>query len=122
VARAERGERLRLIADQYSTPTWSRTAARVLVELLEGGARGIFHVTSGGGPASRLDFAVAGLRARGLHVPVEGVLSGTFHEAARRPPYTVLDVAATEAFLGRALPGWREDLRRYLSGEEARPS
>jgi len=112
--RAEAGQALRLVDDQFSTPTWTRTAARVLVSFLEGGARGIHHVTSGGGAASRLDFVGEALRIRGLDVPVEGVPTGTFPEPARRPPYSVLDVGTTEELLGRPLPGWREDLRRYL--------
>ena len=114
VAKAEAGEPLRLIRDQFSTPTWTRTASETLVELLERKARGRFHVTDGD-PASRLDFAAEALRIRGLEVPVEGVPTGTFTEAARRPPYTVLDVSSTEAFLGRPMPGWRETLRRYLT-------
>lgn len=114
VARAEAGHPLRLVDDQFSTPTWTRTAAATLVSFLEGGARGIYHVTSGGGAATRLDFAGEAVRIRGLDVPLEGVPTGTFPEPARRAPYTVLDVGTTEAFLGRPLPGWREDLRRYL--------
>lgn len=119
VGKAEAGEALRLVQDQFSTPTWTLEAARTLLALLERGGRGVFHVTSGGGAASRLDFAAEALRIRGLDVPVEGVSTGTFPEPAQRPPYTVLDVAATEAFLGRPQLGWREALRRYLVGEEA---
>jgi dTDP-4-dehydrorhamnose reductase len=115
--RALQGQRLRLVSDQFSTPTWTRTAAETLVELLERGGRGVFHVTDGGGAASRLDFAAEALRIRGLRNDIEAVATGTFPEAARRPPYTVLDVSATEAFLGRPMPGWRSTLRRYL--EEA---
>ncbi len=116
--RARAGQRLRLVSDQFSTPTWTRSAALTLVELLERGARGTFHVTDGGGAASRLDFAGEALRIRGLAVDVEPVPTGTFPEPARRPPYTVLDVSATEGFLGHPMPGWRSTLRRYL--EEVR--
>jgi dTDP-4-dehydrorhamnose reductase len=115
--RARSGRRLRLVSDQFSTPTWTRTAAAALVELLERGGRGVFHVTDGGGGASRLDFAVEALRIAGLPDDVEAVPTGTFPEPARRPPYTVLDVSGTEAFLGRPMPGWRSTLRRYLEGE-----
>jgi dTDP-4-dehydrorhamnose reductase len=118
--RACAGQRLRLVDDQFSTPTWTRTAAATLVELLERGGRGVFHVTDGGGAASRLDFALEALRIRGLPENVEAVPAGTFPEPARRPPYTVLDVSGTEAFLGRPLPGWRSTLRRYLEGAGSR--
>lgn len=114
VAKARAGETLRLVNDQFSTPTWTATAAPTLLELLERGARGVFHVTGGGGAASRLDFASEALSILGIRAKVEAVPTGTFHEAAKRPPYTVLDVSATEAFLGRPMPGWREALRRYL--------
>lgn len=119
LARAAAGETLRLVRDQYSTPTWTRSAALTLIELLEKNPRGIVHVTDGGGAASRLDFALAGIRIRGLDVPVEPVANGTFREPAVRPPYTVLDVSATEAILGRPMPGWRNTLERYLRGEAA---
>jgi len=115
--RAGAGERLRVVRDQFSTPTWTRTASATLVELLERGARGVFHVTDGGGAASRLDFATEALRIRGFPLDVEGVPAGTFPEPAARAPYTVLDVTATEAFLGRPMPGWRATLRRYLERE-----
>lgn len=117
VARAAAGESLRLVHDQFSTPTWSRSAALALVELLERGRQGVVHVTDGGGAASRLDFALAALRVQGLDVPIDAVPNGTFKEPAVRPPYTVLDVSATEAALGRPMPGWRNTLERYLRGE-----
>ncbi len=121
VRKARAGEPLRLVHDQFSTPTWAETAAGAIVELLERGGRGIFHVTGGGGAASRLDFASEALAILGIPASIEGVPTGTFHEAARRPPYTVLDVSETETFLGRSMPGWREGLRRYLESraEEA---
>lgn len=115
--RAGAGDTLRLVHDQFSTPTWSRSAALTLVELLERGAAGTFHVTDGGGGASRMDFALEAMRIRGVEAPVEGVPNGTFAEAAVRPPYTVLDVSGTERALGRALPGWRATLERYLQGD-----
>lgn len=114
VEKARAGERLRVVNDQFSTPTWTRTAAGTLLDLLERRARGVFHVTGGGGSASRLDFVAEALRIRGIAVPVDGVSTGAFPEAARRPRYSVLDVSATEAFLGRPMPGWKEALRRYL--------
>lgn len=116
VARAEAGEGLRLVDDQFSTPTWTRDASATILSLLEGGARGIYHVTSGGGAASRLDFASEALRILGLDVPVEPVHLASLREDARRPRYSVLDVGTTEGFLGRPLPGWRDSLRRYLEG------
>lgn len=115
VERARAGETLKLVHDQFSTPTWTWTASETLLELLEKGARGVFHVTDGGGAASRLDHAAEALRILGLDVPIEPVANRTFQQAARRPPYTVLDPSATERFLGRPMPGWRETLRRYLT-------
>lgn len=118
VERARDGETLRLVHDQFSTPTWTRTASETLLDLLERGGRGTFHVTDGGGAASRLDQATEALRILGLDAQVEPVANRAFQQAARRPPYTVLDVSATERFLGRPMPGWRETLHRYLRPPE----
>ena len=109
-----------VVADQVGTPTWARVLAEALWGLLETDAIGICHC-SNNGVASWYDFAVAiqeealaaGLLRRA--VPVRPIRSEDYPLPARRPVYSVLDVADTETLLGVTFPHWRESLRSMLA-------
>jgi dTDP-4-dehydrorhamnose reductase len=116
--RAAAGERLRVVDDQCSRPTWAPDAARATVDLLESGAQGTWHV-AGGGECTRLELMRDALRARGLRVEVEPISTANFGAPAPRPAYSVLDLTATEARLGRRMRDWREALRQCLLGGDA---
>ncbi|HSR42960.1 MAG TPA: dTDP-4-dehydrorhamnose reductase [Longimicrobiales bacterium] len=113
LARASRGEPLRVVADQTGRPTWTPSLARTLLELVEAGARGTVHATDGGS-ATWLELAKAALGGAGLEVPVVAVTSAEWGAAAPRPAYSVLDVGDTEALIGHPLPHWRSSLARHL--------
>lgn len=111
---ARAGRALRVVDDQVSRPTWSRNLAAVLLELVEGGARGTWHVADAG-TVSRHGLALELLEMAGLETEVEAVSSDEFGAVAPRPRWSVLDTAATEARLGRPMVPWREALRRWLA-------
>jgi dTDP-4-dehydrorhamnose reductase len=56
-------------------------------------------------------------RLAGLEADIEAVSAASFGGAAVRPDYSPLDVSATEAFLGTALPHWKESLERFMAEE-----
>jgi dTDP-4-dehydrorhamnose reductase len=79
---------------------------------------GVLHVVNEG-QASRLDMArfcleIAGLDP-GLARPVASAELGL---PAARPAYSVLDAGNAARLRGRALPPWRDALRRYLTLKE----
>ncbi len=115
--RAGKGERLRVVDDQRGRPTWAPDAAAVMLDLLERGTPGVWHA-AGGGECTWLDLAREALRLRGMEVEVEAISSRDFGSPARRPAYSVLDVTATEDFLGRRMHDWRDALARYLQGDQ----
>lgn len=114
LARATRGERLRIVEDQVGRPTWSAHAAEALVELLELRAAGIWHVANGG-TASRAELIREALRLRDLPTEVEGVSTEVFGAAADRPRYSVMAIDATEERLDRRMWPWRDALSRFLT-------
>jgi dTDP-4-dehydrorhamnose reductase len=116
--RAAAGERLRVVDDQCSRPTWAPDAARATLDLLESGAQGTWHV-AGGGECTRLELLREALRVRGLRVEVEPISTANFGAPAPRPAYSVLDLTATEERLGRRMRDWREALRQCLLGGDA---
>jgi dTDP-4-dehydrorhamnose reductase len=111
--RAARGEALRIVDDQRGRPTWAPQAAAALLDLLERGARGVWHV-AGGGECTWHELAEEAVRLAGYGVPIGRTSSREFGAAARRPAYSVLDLTATERLLGRPMDDWRQALERYV--------
>jgi dTDP-4-dehydrorhamnose reductase len=115
---AQKGEPLRVVDDQRGRPTWAPHAAAAMLDLLERGAEGVWHV-AGGGECTWLELAREALRLQGLDVAVEAVSTRDYGAAAARPAFSVLDLSATEAFLGRRMPDRRSALRSHLEAERA---
>lgn len=108
IARLARSrEELRVVDDQRGRPTSAEHLAETTLALLDADAEGTFHVTDGG---ECTWYELAG-HVAGLVAPACRVLpcsSAEFPRPARRPAYSVLDIAGTERLLGRAMPHWIE--------------
>ncbi len=118
--RARGGERLRVVADQVTAPTYTRDLAATVVALLERAAadpavaRGVVHATAAG-QCSWHEFATAIVAAAGLDVAVEAITTAALGAPAARPAYSILENGRLAA-LGIARPApWRDGLRRYLA-------
>jgi dTDP-4-dehydrorhamnose reductase len=121
---AERSE-LRVVADQIGTPTWAKTIARTIGELLpllECGdlASGTYHLTNSG-VASWYDFAVAifdEARKIGFPLKIKTVIpisTAEYPTPANRPSYSVMSDRQLTQILDRSLPHWRHDLVLMLT-------
>lgn len=115
LARARAGEPLEVVDDQRGRPTWTMSLAGTLADLIAREPRGIFHAADGG-DATWWELAAEALRIAEVVAEPGRVGSERFRGGARRPPYSVLDVSATEELLGRPMPPWRESLASYLGG------
>jgi dTDP-4-dehydrorhamnose reductase len=110
------GERevLEVVDDQVGRPTWTRSLAQTILELIVTGAEGILHASDAGDHVTWCGFAREILARQGLATPILPVPSSSFPRPAPRPGYSVLDCSGTEAVLGRSLPHWTDTLRQYL--------
>jgi dTDP-4-dehydrorhamnose reductase len=114
VRRAQAGEPLRVVNDQYAAPTYTLDLVHSVVSLLEAGATGIVHVTNGGG-CSWHELALATLEMAGIEHPVEAVSSSVFASAARRPAYSRLGSDRLASWGVEPLRDWRLALQAYLT-------
>ena len=112
---AQESPEVRVVNDQIGSPTWTGTLAGTLADLINVGAKGIYHVTDACEGLSWYDFAVAIVDTIGLSVCVKPVATTEFPRPARRPRYSVLDLKRAEATLGCSLPSWRYSLERMLA-------
>lgn len=113
---AREGRTLRMARDSWSRPSWVENVVRNVVELVEREVpAGAWHVTDAG-VATRLEQAREVLRIAGKEAEIQAMDRAELWPDVPRPAYSVLDVSATEAFLGRPMEPWKEALRRYLEG------
>lgn len=121
---------LRVVADQYGAPTWSRAVAdnvaAALSHWLECRARdvapprrGVYHMaapdyTTWHGFASAI---VNLMPAHGdwRRPPVIPIATHEYPVPATRPRWSVLDSALLRSTFGLSLPPWQEQLRRCLA-------
>ncbi|NIT35304.1 MAG: dTDP-4-dehydrorhamnose reductase [candidate division Zixibacteria bacterium] len=113
LTRAKAGEPLAVVDDERGSPTYAGHLATALAELLDVEFRGVVHV-AGAGDASWYDVAAEVLRLTGMRARLEAIAAADLDLAARRPPYSALDISRYTALTGQIMPSWREGLAAYL--------
>jgi dTDP-4-dehydrorhamnose reductase len=120
LARARRGESLRVVDDQRGSPTWTRDLAPALVRLANARKFGTYHCTNSG-DCTWHAFARHLIQRSGLNVAVEAIRSEDLDLPARRPAYSVLDNERYERVTGHRMPAWTDAADRYLGSRVSTP-
>jgi len=115
IALAKKGEPIKVVDDQFGSPTFAYDLSRFLGELIETSRFGIYHATNSG-HCSWFDFAAAIFEESRLNVSLEPCTTDQFPRPARRPRYSVLDNMAIRVNGFRPLRHWREALREWVEG------
>ena len=110
-AAAAREPRLRVVDDQWGSPSYAPHLAVALEQLIATEAFGTHHLANAG-VTSRFEFARALLAALGSATPLEPIPTSAWPTPARRPRNTAL---ASERATGIALPNWREGVRDFAA-------
>ncbi len=114
---ARAGRPLTLVTDQLNRPSWAANVVDNVVALLQREApAGVWHLTDGG-ETSRAGQVCEALRLAGLDAEIRETTRRAFWPDVPRPACSILDVSASEEFLGRPMEPWREALARYVAGE-----
>jgi dTDP-4-dehydrorhamnose reductase len=107
---AERAE-VRVVSDQYGSPTYAPHLAVAVTRLLETGAYGTYHL-AGQGQASWFEVACRLYEHLGIRTRVLPVPTAAFPRPASRPRYSVLTTLQDPAIL---LPPWEHGLAAYVA-------
>lgn len=108
----ERDE-LRVVNDEFVTPTPTAEVARQLVVLSRTTDYGLYHATSEGG-CSWYEFAKAIFELSGVKVRLEPARPGEFPAKVARPKYSVLENAALKRSSRNVFKHWKKGLEQYL--------
>jgi dTDP-4-dehydrorhamnose reductase len=115
-AAADRNGSLRVVDDECSNPTYAPDVAEAMVQLVESGRYGIYHLVNDGW-CSRYDLARAVLAASGRgDVPITPIKSGDWVRPTTPPPHAVL-INEAGAALGIRLRPWQEAVAEYCRCE-----
>ena len=109
LARAREEGRLRMVADQRLSPTFTADLAAGLRAALDAGATGLLHMTSSGS-CSWHEFTEAIVELAGVEVPVEAVATTIPPGGADRPLNGVMASRAARP----PLRHWRDALADYM--------
>lgn len=117
IARARRGEALKVVDDQIMSPTYCSDLVQTVARLIAADIRGTVHVTNEGA-CSWHEFAVAALEFAGIDRPVEAVRSNTFPSIAKRPAYSVLKCGREDLFERTKLRHWKTALAEWVEAKQ----
>lgn len=110
---AQTKDELRVVNDQYGTPTWTVDVARQIKQLLQTEAYGTYHATSQGS-CTWFEFAKAALEKAGIDTPIIPVTSEEFPRPAPRPKNSVLDNHLLRIQGLDIMPAWQDSLQEFM--------
>lgn len=104
---------LKVIADQYMSPTHSADLAEMIVKAIEANiSPGIYHAVNSG-QASWYEFACAIMNEAKLNCKIAPISASEYPLPAKRPSYSVLDNTKLSQLIG-PIPSWQEALEGYF--------
>ena len=110
---AQSNNKVRVVADQYGTPTSALELARVIVFLMETDSYGIYHATCEGS-TTWYEFAQTIFQTAGIDITVEPISTSEYPTPAKRPMYSVLDNKGLRERHGYFMKDWKDALKEYM--------
>ena len=98
---------LKVVNDQWGTPTWTADLSNALVEILNK-PYGIYHLSGGGKPTTWYNFAETIFEYANINPDLSPCTTDEYPRPAKRPKYSVLDN-------GKMLRNWKSALKDYLN-------
>jgi len=111
ILRLANQEHVRVVNDQFGSPTYCPHLAQAVARLLETDAYGTYHLAGSGG-ASWYDFTKALYQARGIQAAVMPITTSEYPLPAPRPSYAVL-ISLQDPSI--TLPHWEEGVRAFAA-------
>lgn len=110
---AENGSSIRVVNDQYGSPTATADLAVLLSDMIETEKYGIYHATNEG-ICTWYEFTCEIFRQAGIDIEVVPVTTEEYNAKAKRPANSRMSKDKLDANGFRRLPPWQDALRRYL--------
>lgn len=111
---SETNEEVRVVSDQFGTPTSAMELARMIHFIEPTENYGVFHATCEGS-CSWADFATEIFRMAGKDILVKYITTAEYPTPAKRPAYSVLDNYMLRLTTSYKMADWKEALAEYMN-------
>lgn len=115
---AKTHDTIRVVNDQFGSPTYTYDLAKLLADMVVTDKYGIYHATNEG-TCSWYDFACAIFREAGVDVNVIPVTTAEYAAKAKRPANSRMDNNKLTENGFAKLPAWQDALKRYVAALQA---
>jgi dTDP-4-dehydrorhamnose reductase len=113
--KAEQGGPLTIVCDQIMSPTWSVNLSRGILQLIQSGKFGVYHLTDQtDGGISWYDFGKTIIQVKGINPEVLPISCRHLDRPAPRPAYSVLDTRYVALATGYQPLAYQEALEQFL--------
>lgn len=110
---SETNEEVRVVGDQFGTPTTAYELAKVIAYMLPTDNYGIFHATCEGS-CSWADFTTEIFKRAGKSTKVKYITTEEYPTPAKRPAYSVLDNYMLRLTSDYKFADWQDALNQYF--------
>ena len=110
---SETNEKVRVVNDQFGSPTSAKELAAVIAHLLFTENYGLFHATCEGS-CSWADFAKEIFRLAGKSTQVEGITTEEYNAPAPRPAYSILENYMLKLTSDYRFADWHDAIETYM--------
>jgi dTDP-4-dehydrorhamnose reductase len=104
---------LKVVEDQYGSPTYTEDLAKITIDLIKHDSEGIYHVTNEGS-CSWYEFAKEIFSLANLQVKLVPCSTEDYPTLAKRPKYSILSKEKVAKSLGYSPRKWEIALKEYL--------
>jgi len=104
---------IRVVNDQFGSPTWSYRLAQQIQVLLDNGKEGVYHATSED-YCSRYEWVQYFLKRMNITIPVLPCTSDDFPTPAKRPANSILENRQLKTEGLNIMPSWQKDIDAFL--------
>lgn len=111
---AKNHDTIRVVNDQFGSPTYTYDLAGLLADMVVTDKYGIYHATNEG-TCSWYEFACAIFKEAGVSVNVVPVTTAEYGSKAKRPANSRMDNGKLTENGFRKLPAWQDALSRYVA-------
>ena len=110
---SETHDKVRVVNDQFGTPTSAKELAKAILYLLPTENYGLFHGTCEGS-CSWADFAAEVFRLAGLPTKVEGISTEEYGSPTKRPAYSILENKMFKLTTDFTFADWKDAIAEYM--------
>jgi len=110
---AETNDKVRVVNDQFGSPTSTKELAKIIDKLLWTENYGTYHGTCEGS-CSWADFAKEIFRLAGKSTEVEYITTAEYPTPAKRPAYSVLEKFMLKLTIGYEPSDWKSAIAEYI--------